>query len=178
MLVLKNNKGTEENRVRHMDYGVQFNKLMYERLITNDNITLFSPNDVPGLYETFFSDQERFKEIYETAERNTKIRKKSIRASDLFSAFMEERKNTGRIYLMNVDHANDHSSFLPEKAPIKQSNLCCEINLPTRPLNDFNDPKGEIALCTLSAINWGNIKDPKDFEKPCDLAVRLSLIHI
>ncbi len=172
MLVLKNNKGTEENRVRHMDYGVQFNKLMYERLITNDNITLFSPNDVPGLYETFFSDQERFKEIYETAERNTKIRKKSIRASDLFSAFMEERKNTGRIYLMNVDHANDHSSFLPEKAPIKQSNLCCEINLPTRPLNDFNDPKGEIALCTLSAINWGNIKDPKDFEKPCDLAVR------
>ena len=172
MLVLKNNKGTEENRVRHMDYGVQFNKLMYERLITNDNITLFSPNDVPGLYEAFFSDQERFKEIYETAERNTKIRKKSIRASDLFSAFMEERKNTGRIYLMNVDHANDHSAFIPEKAPVKQSNLCCEINLPTKPLQDFNDPEGEIALCTLSAINWGNIKDPKDFEKPCDLAVR------
>ena len=172
MLVLKNNKGTEENRVRHMDYGVQFNKLMYERLITNDNITLFSPNDVPGLYEAFFSDQEKFKEIYETAERNTKIRKKSIRASDLFSAFMEERKNTGRIYLMNVDHANDHSAFIPEKAPVKQSNLCCEINLPTKPLQDFNDPEGEIALCTLSAINWGNIKDPKDFEKPCDLAVR------
>lgn len=172
MLVLKNNKGTEENRVRHMDYGVQFNKLMYERLITNDNITLFSPNDVPGLYEAFFSDQEKFKEIYETAERNTKIRKKSIRASDLFSAFMEERKNTGRIYLMNVDHANDHSAFISEKAPVKQSNLCCEINLPTKPLQDFNDPEGEIALCTLSAINWGNIKDPKDFEKPCDLAVR------
>jgi len=172
MLVLKNNKGTEENRVRHMDYGVQFNKLMYERLITNDNITLFSPNDVPGLYEAFFSDQEKFKEIYETAERNTKIRKKSIRASDLFSAFMEERKNTGRIYLMNVDHANDHSAFIPEKAPVKQSNLCCEINLPTKPLQDFNDPEGEIALCTLSAINWGSIKDPKDFEKPCDLAVR------
>jgi len=172
MLVLKNNKGTEENRVRHMDYGVQFNKLMYERLITNDNITLFSPSDVPGLYEAFFSDQNKFKELYETAERNTKIRKKTIRASDLFSAFMEERKNTGRIYLMNVDHANDHGAFLPELAPIKQSNLCCEINLPTKPLKDFNDPEGEIALCTLSAINWGNIKTPTDFEKPCDLAVR------
>ena len=172
MLVLKNNKGTEDNRVRHMDYGVQFNKLMYERLLTNDNITLFSPQDVPGLYESFFNDQDKFKEIYERAERNTKIRKKSIRASDLFSAFMEERKNTGRIYLMNVDHANDHSSFISEKAPVKQSNLCCEINLPTKPLTDFNDEEGEIALCTLSAINWGNIKDPSGFEKPCELAVR------
>ena len=172
MLVLKNNKGTEENRVRHMDYGVQFNKLMYERLLTNDNITLFSPQDVPGLYESFFEDQDKFKELYERAERNTKIRKKSIRASDLFSAFMEERKNTGRIYLMNVDHANDHSSFIASKAPIKQSNLCCEINLPTKPLNDFNDEEGEIALCTLSAVNWGNIKDISDFERVCRLAVR------
>jgi len=172
MLVLKNNKGTEENRVRHMDYGVQFNKLMYERLLTNDNITLFSPQDVPGLYESFFKDQDKFKELYERAERNTKIRKKSIRASDLFSAFMEERKNTGRIYLMNVDHANDHSSFIASKAPIKQSNLCCEINLPTKPLNDFNDEEGEIALCTLSAVNWGNIKDIADFERVCRLAVR------
>ena len=172
MLVLKNNKGTEENRVRHMDYGVQFNKLMYERLLTNDNITLFSPQDVPGLYESFFEDQNKFKELYERAERNTKIRKKSIRASDLFSAFMEERKNTGRIYLMNVDHANDHSSFIASKAPVKQSNLCCEINLPTKPLNDFNDEEGEIALCTLSAVNWGNIKDISDFERVCRLAVR------
>ena len=172
MLVLKNNKGTEDNRVRHMDYGVQFNKLMYERLLTNENITLFSPQDVPGLYEAFFNDQDKFKELYETAERNTKIRKKSIRASDLFSAFMEERKNTGRIYLMNVDHANDHGAFVSKKAPIKQSNLCCEINLPTKPLTDFNDEEGEIALCTLSAINWGNIKDPSGFEKPCELAVR------
>ena len=172
MLVLKNNKGTEENRVRHMDYGVQFNKLMYERLLTNENITLFSPQDVPGLYEAFFADQDEFKRLYETAERNTRIRKKSIRASDLFSAFMEERKNTGRIYLMNVDHANDHGSFIAKDAPIKQSNLCCEINLPTKPLNEFNDPEGEIALCTLSAINWGNIKEPADFEKPCELAVR------
>ena len=172
MLVLKNNKGTEENRVRHMDYGVQFNKLMYERLLSNDNITLFSPQDVPGLYEAFFSDQNKFKELYERAERNTKIRKKTIRASELFSSFMEERKNTGRIYLMNVDHANDHSSFISEKAPIKQSNLCCEINLPTRPLDSFDDEEGEIALCTLSAINWGSVKEPQDFERPCELAVR------
>lgn len=172
LLVLKNNKGTEDNRVRHMDYGVQFNKLMYERLISGGNITLFSPSDVPGLYEAFFADQDKFQELYETAERNTRLRKKTVRASDLFSAFMEERKNTGRIYLMNVDHANDHSSFKADVAPIKQSNLCCEIDLPTKPLNDFNDEEGEIALCTLSAINWGLIRDPKDFEKPCTLAVR------
>ena len=172
MLVLKNNKGTEENRVRHMDYGVQFNKLMYERLLTNENITLFSPQDVPGLYEAFFADQDEFKRLYETAERNTRIRKKSIRASDLFSAFMEERKNTGRIYLMNVDHANDHGAFIAKDAPIKQSNLCCEINLPTKPLMSSNDEDGEIALCTLSAINWGRIKSPQEFQKPCELAVR------
>ncbi len=172
LLVLKNNKGTEDNRVRHMDYGVQFNKLMYERLIQGGNITLFSPSDVPGLYEAFFADQDKFKELYETAERNTRLRKKTLKASDLFSMFMEERKNTGRIYLMNVDHANDHSSFKVDAAPIRQSNLCCEINLPTKPLNDYNDPEGEIALCTLSAINWGLIRDPREFEKPCTLAVR------
>ena len=172
LLVLKNNKGTEDNRVRHMDYGVQFNKLMYERLMTNGDITLFSPSDVPGLYEAFFADQDKFKEIYERAERNTRLRKKTIKASTLFSAFMEERKNTGRIYLMNVDHANDHSSFKADVAPVKQSNLCCEINLPTKPLKDLNDPEGEIALCTLSAINWGLIRRPEDFAKPCELAVR------
>ena len=172
LLVLKNNKGTEDNRVRHMDYGVQFNKLMYERLLQGGDITLFSPSDVPGLYEAFFTDQDKFKELYETAERNTRLRKKTLKASELFSMFMEERKNTGRIYLMNVDHANDHSSFKPDVAPIRQSNLCCEIDLPTKPLKDFNDPDGEIALCTLSAINWGLIRDPKEFEKPCALAVR------
>ena len=172
LLVLKNNKGTEDNRVRHMDYGVQFNKLMYERLLTNGDITLFSPSDVPGLYEAFFADQDKFKEIYERAERNTRLRKKTIKASTLFSAFMEERKNTGRIYLMNVDHANDHSSFKADVAPIKQSNLCCEINLPTKPLKSLEDPEGEIALCTLSAINWGLVRNPGDFEKPCALAVR------
>ena len=172
LLVLKNNKGTEDNRVRHMDYGVQFNKLMYERLITGGDITLFSPADVPGLYDAFFADQDRFRELYETAERNTRLRKKSIPAAQLFSSFMEERKNTGRIYLQNVDNANDHGSFLPEVAPIRQSNLCAEIDLPTKPLNDINDPDGEISLCTLSAINWGNVKSPEDFEKACTLAVR------
>ena len=172
MLVLKNNKGTEENRVRHMDYGVQFNKLMYERLVTGGDITLFSPADVPGLYEAFFADQDKFRELYERAERNTKLRKKTVAASELFSAFMEERKNTGRIYLQNVDNANEHGSFLPELAPIRQSNLCAEIDLPTKPLKDLNDPEGEISLCTLSAINWGNIKTPADFERVCRLAVR------
>ena len=172
MLVLKNNKGTEENRVRHMDYGVQFNKLMYERLVTGGDITLFSPADVPGLYDAFFADQDKFKELYERAERSTKLRKKTVKASDLFSAFMEERKNTGRIYLQNVDNANDHGSFIPELAPIRMSNLCAEITLPTKPLKDLNDPEGEISLCTLSATNWGNIKTPADFERVCRLAVR------
>ena len=172
LLVLKNNKGTEDNRVRHMDYGVQFNKLMYERLITGGDITLFSPSDVPGLYDAFYADQDKFKELYERAERNTKLRKKTIKAAALFSSFMDERKNTGRIYLQNVDNANDHGSFLPELAPIRQSNLCAEITLPTKPLNDINDTEGEISLCTLSAINWGNIKTPADFEKCCNLAVR------
>ena len=172
LLVLKNNKGTEDNRVRHMDYGVQFNKLFYERLIQGGDITLFSPSDVPGLYDAFFADQDLFRQLYETAERNTKLRKKVVKAIDLFSSFMEERKNTGRIYLQNVDNANEHGSFLPEVAPIRQSNLCAEIDLPTKPLKDLNDPEGEISLCTLSAINWGNIKDPSDFEKVCRLAVR------
>ena len=172
LLVLKNNKGTEDNRVRHMDYGVQFNKLMYERLMQGGNITLFSPQDVPGLYESFFNDQDKFRELYEQAERKTSIRKKSVPAIDLFSSFMNERKSTGRIYLMNVDHANDHSSFDTSVAPIKQSNLCCEITLPTKPLTSVHDEEGEIALCTLSAINWGNIKSPEDFKKPCELAVR------
>jgi len=171
LLVLKNNKGTEDNRVRHMDYGVQFNKLMYERLLTGGDISLFSPSDVPGLYEAFFDDQDKFKELYEEAER-TVTRKKVMPAAELFGQFMEERKNTGRIYLMNVDHANTHGSFKPEVAPIKQSNLCCEINLPTKPLSFFSDEQGEISLCTLSAINWGNIRSPKDFERVCRLAVR------
>ena len=172
LLVLKNNKGTEDNRIRGLDYGVQFNKVMYERLLAGGNITLFSPHDVPDLYDSFFIDTDKFRTLYEQAERNNKIRKKSIPAVELFSAFMQERKDTGRIYLMNVDHANDHSSFIKDVAPIHQSNLCCEIDLPTKPLNDINDENGEISLCTLAAINWGKIRDPADFERPCTLAVR------
>jgi len=172
LLVLKNNKGVEDNRVRHMDYGVQFNRLFYQRLIQGGDITLFSPNDVPDLYTAFFSDQSLFEQLYVAAEKNTKLRKKTMKAIDLFSSFMQERKDTGRIYLQNVDNANTHSSFDETVAPIKQSNLCCEIDLPTRPLNHIFDEDGRIALCTLSAVNWGNIKDPKDFEKPCELAVR------
>jgi ribonucleoside-diphosphate reductase alpha chain len=172
LMVLKNNKGTDDNRVRHMDYGVQFNKVMYERLLTNGDITLFSPHDVPELYDAFFTDVDLFRELYERAERNTRLRKKTVKAVDLFSIFVQERKDTGRIYLMNVDHANTHSSFKQDIAPIRQSNLCCEINLPTKPLNDINDPNGEIALCTLSAINWGAFRNPEDMEKACTLAVR------
>lgn len=172
LLVLKNNKGTDDNRVRHMDYGVQFNKVMYERLLTNGDITLFSPNDVPEMFDAFYKDVDRFRELYETAERNTRLRKKKIKAIDLFSMFVQERKDTGRVYLMNVDHANSHGSFIADIAPIRQSNLCCEIDLPTKPLNDINDPDGEIALCTLSALNWGVFKNPEDMERACTLAVR------
>ena len=172
LVVLKNNKGTEENRVRHMDYTFQLNKLMYERLLTDGNITFFDPHDVPGLYEAFFSDQDRFKELYEKYERKTSIRKKSVPAMEVFQTLLAERKDTGRVYIMNVDHANEHGAFHPKVAPIRMSNLCCEIDLPTKPLNDVNDPNGEISLCTLSAINWGLINDPADFEKYCNLAVR------
>ena len=172
LVVLKNNKGTEETRVRHMDYAFQFNKTMYERLLSGGNITLFSPKDVPGLYEAFFADQDEFKRLYEKYEADKKIRKKVVPAMDIFTQFLQERKDTGRIYLQNVDHANEHGAFLPEKAPIHQSNLCCEIDLPTKPLSAYDDEEGEISLCTLSAINWGQINDPSEFEKYCTLAVR------
>lgn len=172
LLVLKNNKGTEDNRIRHLDYGVQFNKVFYERLLSGGDITLFSPSDVPELWDTFFTDTDKFRELYEAAERKTSIRKKKVSAIDLFSSFMQERKDTGRIYLMNVDHANDHGAFIKSVAPIRQSNLCCEINLPTKPLKDINDPEGEISLCTLAAINWGNIKKTDDFRRPAELLVR------
>lgn len=172
LLVLKNNKGTENNRIRHLDYGVQFNRVMYERLLSNGVITLFSPKDVPELYDAFFTDVDRFRELYEKAERNSKLRKKQIPAIDLFSTFMQERKDTGRIYLMNVDHANDHGAFIPDKATIRQSNLCAEITLPTKPLMDLHDPDGEISLCTLLAANWGKIRKPSDFERIGELAVR------
>jgi ribonucleoside-diphosphate reductase alpha chain len=172
LLVLKNNKGTDDNRVRHMDYSVQFNKVMYERLLTGGNITLFSPSDVPELYDAFFTDSDRFRALYEGYEADASIRKKSISAIDLFSSFIQERKDTGRIYLMNVDHANDHGAFIKELAPIKMSNLCQEIDLPTKPLSHVFDEEGEISLCTLAAVNWGKIRSKYDFSRVCELAVR------
>ena len=172
LLVLKNNRGVEENRVRHLDYGVQFNKLMYQRLIKGESITLFSPSDVPGLYDAFFADQDKFEELYCKYEQDESIRKKRIKAIELFTLFAQERASTGRIYLQNVDHCNTHSPFEPEVAPIRQSNLCLEIALPTKPMEDVNDPDGEIALCTLSAFNLGAIDSLDELEGLAELAVR------
>ena len=172
LVVLKNNKGTEENRVRHMDYAFQLNKTMYERLLSGGDITFFDPSDVPGLYESFFDDQDKFKELYEKYEKARNVRKKVLPALDVFQMLLTERKDTGRIYIMNVDHANEHGSFDPKKAPIRMSNLCCEIDLPTKPLNAADDTEGEISLCTLSAINWGLINEPREFKKYCNLSVR------
>ena len=172
LLVLKNNRGVEENRVRHMDYGVQLNKTMYQRLIQNQDITLFSPHDVPDLYEAFFADQARFEQLYAQYEADDSIRKKTISALELFGLMMQERANTGRIYIQNVDHCNTHSPFNPALAPVRQSNLCLEIALPTQPLNDINDENGEIALCTLSAVNLGAMDDLSELADLADLLVR------
>ncbi|MEN8637363.1 class 1a ribonucleoside-diphosphate reductase subunit alpha [Pseudoalteromonas distincta] len=172
LLVLKNNRGVDDNRVRHLDYGVQFNKLMYSRLIKDDYITLFSPSDVPGLYDAFFEDQAEFDALYVKYEQDESIRKKRIKAIELFSMFAQERASTGRIYLQNVDHCNTHSPFISKVAPIRQSNLCLEIALPTKPLNNVNDEEGEIALCTLSAFNLGAIESLDELEELAELAVR------
>jgi len=169
ILVLKNNKGTEDNRVRKLDYSIQLNKTMYERLLTGGDITLFSPHDVPDLYEAYFGDPNVFKELYESYERKISIKKRKISAMKLFSELMKERAETGRIYIMNVDHCNTHSSFVDK---IYMSNLCQEITLPTKPLQHIDDPEGEIALCILSAINVGLLKDISELEDLCDIGVR------
>ncbi|PPD12553.1 class 1a ribonucleoside-diphosphate reductase subunit alpha [Methylophilus sp.] len=172
LLVLKNNRGVEENRVRHLDYGVQINRLMYQRLIKGQNITLFSPHDVPGMYDAFFADQDEFERLYTQYEADDSIRKRTMPAVDLFSLMMQERAGTGRIYIQNVDHCNTHSPFDPAVAPVRQSNLCMEIALPTHPLNDINDTEGEIALCTLSAFNLGALESLDELEGLADLVVR------
>jgi ribonucleoside-diphosphate reductase alpha chain len=170
ILVLKNNKGTEDNRVRKLDYSVQINKLFYERLLGGGDVTLFSPHDVPEVYDAFYSgDNDLFKEVYEKAERKTSIKKKTVKAMELFSWLLKERAETGRIYIMNVDHCNSHSSF---KDPVFMSNLCQEITLPTKPIQHIDDENGEIALCILSAINVGLINHLEELEPLCDLAVR------
>ncbi|QKQ24026.1 ribonucleoside-diphosphate reductase subunit alpha [Candidatus Ruthia endofausta] len=172
LLVLKNNIGTDENRIRHLDYGVQFNGLMYQRFLKDIDITLFSPHDVPGLYDAFFADQEEFKRLYEQYEQDDSIRKQTIKARELFAKFMQERANTGRIYLQNVDHCNTHSAFDAKQAPIKQSNLCMEITLPTKPLYSVQDEQGEVALCTLSAVNLGALDSLDEMEALTDIIVR------
>jgi len=166
IIVLKNNKGSEDNRVRKLDYSIQLSKLFYERFINDEEITLFSPHEVPELYEAWGTKE--FDEIYKTAERKTSVWKTKLKAQDLFMAILKERAETGRIYIMNIDHCNTHSSF---KDKIYMSNLCQEITLPTDPISHI-DGKGEIALCILSAINVGLLKDLDELESLCDLAVR------
>ena len=167
IIVLKNNKGTEDNRVRKLDYSIQFSKLFYERFIQNKEITLFSPHDVPALYESFGTD--RFDSLYCQYELDESIPSTRVSAKELILAILKERSETGRLYIMNIDHCNEHSSF---KDMVRMSNLCQEITLPTDPINHIDDAGGEIALCILSAINVGKITNPSQMEELCDLAVR------
>ena len=167
ILVLKNNKGTEDNRVRKLDYSIQLSKLFYERFIQNKEISLFSPHDVPGLYESFGTD--KFDDLYCRYESNESIPKTSIGAQELILDLLKERAETGRLYIMNIDHCNSHSSF---KDQIFMSNLCQEITLPTYPITHIDDHLGEIALCILSAVNVGKIRNDEELEELCDLAVR------
>ena len=166
IIVLKNNKGSEDNRVRKLDYSIQLSKLFYERFIKNEDITLFSPNDVPGLYDAFGTD--RFDGLYVAYEQDPDVPKKSVRAQELILDLLKERAETGRVYIMNIDHCNSHSSF---KDKVNMSNLCQEITLPTDPIEHI-DGDGEIALCILSAINVGKLKNLDELENLCDLAVR------
>ena len=168
IIVLKNNKGTEDNRVRKLDYSIQISKLFYERFIQDGEISLFSPHDVPGLYDAFGTD--RFDELYVGYERDSSIPRKTIGAQELILDLLKERAETGRIYIMNIDHCNSHSSF---KDKVNMSNLCQEITLPTDPLNHIDEEMpGEIALCILSAINVGKVKSDEELEDLCDLSVR------
>ncbi len=167
ILVLKNNKGTEDNRVRKLDYSIQISKLFYERFITNEEISLFSPHDVPGLYDAFGTDS--FDDMYVGAERDQSIPRKTVNAQELFLDLLKERAETGRIYIMNIDHCNSHSSFLDK---VNMSNLCQEITLPTVPINHIDDPQGEIALCILSAVNVGKLNNLNEMEELCDLSIR------
>lgn len=172
LIVLKNNRGVEENRIRKMDYCVQFNGLFYKRLLSNADITLFSPDEAIGLYEAFYRDDEEFERLYTQYEQDPNIRKKVVKAKDVFSVLMQERASTGRIYIMNVDHMNKYGSFTREEAPIYMTNLCTEIGLPTKPFDNINSEDGEIALCTLAAVNLGTIKELNELQELSDLLVR------
>jgi ribonucleoside-diphosphate reductase alpha chain len=168
ILVLKNNKGTEDNRVRKLDYSIQLSKIFYERFIQDGEITLFSPHDVPGLYDSFGTD--KFDDLYVEYENNSSIPKKTIRAQDLILTLLKERAETGRIYIMNIDHCNSHSSY---KDQITMSNLCQEITEPTTPIHHIDDDgPQEIATCILSAINVGKVKSDEELEELCNLSIR------
>jgi ribonucleoside-diphosphate reductase alpha chain len=167
IIVLKNNKGTEDNRVRKLDYSIQLSRLFYERFINDEEISLFSPHDVPEVSDSF--GLEEFDNLYIAAEQNESIPRKTVRAQELILDLLKERAETGRVYIMNIDHCNSHSSFIDK---VWMSNLCQEITLPTDPLQHIDDVSGEIALCILSAINVGKIRDLEDLEELCDLAVR------
>jgi len=167
ILVLKNNKGTEDNRVRKLDYSIQISKMFYERFMNEEDITLISPHQAPGLYEAFGT--EDFDDLYLKYEADKTIPKKTVPAQDLFFDLLKERAETGRIYIMNLDHCNSHSSF---KDKVSMSNLCQEITLPTTPIQDIHDDQGEIALCILSAVNVGGLNDLSELESICDLSVR------
>tara|TARA_R110000851_G_scaffold187318_1_gene337085 strand:- start:1003 stop:3246 length:2244 start_codon:yes stop_codon:yes gene_type:complete len=171
LIVLKNNRGVEENRVRHLDYAVQLNGFFYKKLIKGESISLFSPHEVKGMYDAFFADQPLFEKLYTRAENDPSINKTTIKASDLMASIAGERASTGRIYIQHVDHCNTNSPFNPLLAAIRQSNLCLEIALPTKPLDNINDEKGEIALCTLSAFNLGVI-EIEELPALSDLIVR------
>ena len=166
IIVLKNNKGTEDNRGRKLDYSIQISKLFYERFISNGQITLFSPHDVPGLYDVFGTDE--FDDLYQRYESDRTIPRQTVQAQELVLNLLKERAETGRIYIMNIDHCNSHSSF---KDKVEMSNLCQEITLPTKPLQHI-DGEGEIALCILSAINVGKLRNLDELEELCDLSVR------
>ena len=167
VIVLKNNKGTDENRVRKLDYSIQLSKIFYERFIKNQNITLFSPHDVPGLYEAF--GMPEFDELYVMYENDSSVPKKTVEAQKLILDLLKERAETGRIYIMNIDHCNSHSPFLEQ---VVMSNLCQEVLLKTKPIQDLYDEDGRIALCILKALNVGKIKSDEELEELCDLCVR------
>ena len=172
LIMLKDSTLPVEQTNRQADYCVQFNKFIYKRVKDNKNLSLFSPHETPGLYEAFFSDQVAFEYLYEKYEADKSIRRRTVSAQKLFNDFLTQRSNTGRIYVSNVDHVNDKSSF---KVPIYMTNLCVEITLPTTPFEDINAGfPSEISICTLGAINWGKIDKPSDFEIPCRIAVRLA----
>ena len=178
LIVLKNNQGTEETRVRHMDYGVVLSAFFWRRFKNRESITFFDPNEVPDLYEAFYTDTKRFEDLYCRYEKDPKLRKKVISAEEVFKGgILKERTDTGRIYLVFIDNVMNQGPFDPEYHTIYQSNLCCEILLPTRPFRRLDDESGRIALCTLGSINWGAFRHPEDMRRACRILQR-SLCNI